>query len=186
MPGPLIPLGLGAVGAIGGWLGGREQRKAQEAQMQESRNRFNFAQNLLSPNRSAGLPGLSNLTELFPLFQQQMAPTFNVLGQQASLQGQQAAQGLQAGLGRLGLGATGLGASLGSGIQAGAAFQANALRARMMQDLFGEAINTQMGRASLAAGMPIPQMPTASPLMGAWQGFGSGAYAGDQYNRYGG
>jgi hypothetical protein len=163
----LLPL----AGAASGFFQGREQRKAQESQQAATQQRINQVLQMTRPENFLGyLPG----------FQNAAAPWINAAGQSNYMAAQMAANSQQAGLARLGLGGTGLGSALGGGLLAGASFSTNALRARMMQDIFNEAIQAQMGRASLVAGLPIAQAPTASPTSGAIQGAGSGLMLGGQ------
>ena len=79
------------------------------------------------------------------------SPFMNTIMQGATLQGQQAAAGAQAGLARQGLGNTGLGATLGAGLQAGAGFAGRQIQARMFQDLLNEAIGIRKQRFNMFA-----------------------------------
>ena len=77
------------------------------------------------------------------------SPFLNQMAASQGLQGQAQASSAMANMSRMGLGGTGLGAALGSGLQAGSAFQGNQLRARMFQDLLGQAQQTQGQRANM-------------------------------------
>ena len=88
----------------------------------------------------------------FQGLQQQASPFLNQMLASQSLQGQMQANSAMANLGRAGLGSTGLGAALGSGLQAGSAFQGNQLRARLFSDLFNQAQNTQLQKANIFTG----------------------------------
>lgn len=122
------------------------------------------------------------------------SPFLNQMAASQGLQGQAQAGTAMANMSRMGLGGTGLGAALGSGLQAGSAFQGNQLRARMFQDLLGQAQQTQAMRSNMffqqgmqGAGtfrgfgdvlrediMPIAQMAGSAATGGMMFGAGGG------------
>lgn len=172
--GLLAPLALPTLGGVSGYVQGKEQEKlssgAFNAMLGETKRR---------EAKALGMTDENNLYNLFGAMQQAAAPNLNALSRFNALGAMQAAQSGQANLARLGLGGTGLGSALGSGLQAGAALQTNALRARMLQDLQREAANAQLTRAGFVLGQPLPQyqVPQQGPEGGATQGFGAGLQA---------
>ena len=90
---------------------------------------------------------------------------FNQMAASQGLQGQAQANSAMANMGRMGLGGTGLGAALGSGLQAGSAFQGNQIRAKMLQELMGQAQNTQSMKANM-------MFQTGMQQAGTFRGFG--------------
>ena len=164
---------LAAAGiTLGGMLGGAIQ--GSQASGQSFKDRQQARDNLAFAMRQTDQGAIRSR---FNDFQNMQAPLLNTLLQSQGLAGQQTAGTLQAGLARQGLGSTGLGASLGAGARAGAAFQGNQLRARMMQDLLGQAIGVQQNRASLIAGQPLPSHQGLTTLSGGVQGTGGGLTA---------
>jgi hypothetical protein len=83
----------------------------------------------------------------FQGFQRQFNPIMAQMAQGAAVGANMDTQALQAGLARQGLGGTGLGAALGSGLRSGATFQTNQLRAKLLSDLFGAAVQTNVRKA---------------------------------------
>lgn len=150
----------GLLGGVGGWLGGNSQKKANEEAYRIRRKAIDLL-DPWSPAFTGAFSGLQNLA----------APTLNAIMAGQGMAGQQAAYGLQAGLGRAGLGSTGLGASLGAGAMAGAAFQGNQLRARLLQDLLSQTQNIQATQAGILGGTPT-QPVTQNAFTGALGGAG--------------
>ena len=113
------------------------------------------------------LKALDGIQEQFLGLGQLMGPTLQSIFAGNAMIGRNAATGIQAGLNRAGFGNTGLGSVLGQGALAGANFQNNQLRARMMQDLLGSAIQTNTARGSFMAGIPIqtPSMSSGTEYM---------------------
>lgn len=124
-----------------------------------------------------------SLATQFGGLQEMFAPQISAMLEAQGLAGQASAYGAQAGLGRAGLGNTGLGSAIGAGLTAGSAFMGNQLRARMLQDLLGQAIQTNQMRGQFIAGAPLMMAPQsgdaerAGRLGGTLLGIG-GAFAG--------
>ncbi len=108
--------------------------------------------------------GSQAIGEQFRGFQSQFNPILAQMAQGAQVGANMDTQSLQANLARQGLGGTGLGAALGSGLRSGATFQTNQLRAKLLSDLFGQAVGTQTSRAQ-------GFLTTAGQLQAAPSGF---------------
>ena len=91
--------------------------------------------------------GAGAIGQQFQGFQSQFNPIIAQMAQGAAVGANMDTQSLQAGLARQGLGGTGLGAALGAGLRSGATFQTNQLRAKLLADLFGQAVGTQTSKA---------------------------------------
>ena len=97
--------------------------------------------------RAVGELGASAINSQFAGLQQSFNPILAQMAQGAAVGANMDTQSLQANLARQGLGGTGLGAALGAGLRSGATFQTNQLRAKLLSDLFGAAVQTQGQRA---------------------------------------
>lgn len=128
---------------------------------QEDLVRKGNQQRMAQAEKGQQMLSAESLAEQFRGLQDILGPSLNQISLGNLLAAQTAAGGMQAGLRRMGLGNTGLGMALGGGLQAGATFQTNQLRARMLQDLLNSAIQTNTARGSFMAGVPI-QVPEMS------------------------
>lgn len=165
MPAWLAPAAISVGSTLLGGLFGNQQAEAQRRQFREQQALAREAAGFLSPEAIGGqFRGLQGLLQ----------GDINAMVGGQVLAGQGAAQGIQGGLARAGLGNTGLGAALGAGVQAGAAFQGNQLRSRLLADLMGTAATTQAQRGQFLMGA-LPQGSTGvGAFGGALQG-GAGA-----------
>ena len=101
----------------------------------------------------------------FEDFQGMYAPMLGQMSQAAAVGANMDTQSMQANLARQGLGGTGIGAALGSGLRTGANFAVNNLRARMAQ----EAMQSALGLRSARANTLMSQAMNMKPEMGAGQ-----------------
>jgi len=98
------------------------------------------ALNALSPTAIGGyFSGLQGIA----------SPFLNQIAAGVGLQGQAQNNAVLAQMARMGLGGTGIGASLGAGLTAGSAFQGNQVRARIFQDLLQQAMAGQSQVANI-------------------------------------
>lgn len=178
--------GSAILGGVGGMVSGNQQAKAMKNANRDAALHANQAVDLLGPQAIRGmLYGDPNEPGMAGGLYGMMAPTMNTLASQNALAAGSAARGVSAGLARAGLGSTGLGAALGGGMRAGATYQTNALRARMMQDLLNSAIGIRQQQGGYLTG--IQTMPVmASGTTGALQGLGVGLQGAQMhYDKYG-
>jgi len=159
-------LALGAGGAALGAIGGLFDDGAEEA----NRQRIRLAQ-VASKELNA-----DTINAQFGTMARGFSPIMAQMAQGAAVGANMDTQGLQANLARQGLGGTGLGAALGGGLRSGATFQTNQLRARLLSDLYGSAVQTQAAKAGIWAGVQVGQEPSAGSRVfrGAVQGAGAG------------
>jgi len=156
---------------LGGIAGGEQNRQGFKAR-QHQRDMAYAGLEQLDPSR---------IRNLYNEFSSMQAPFMNQMAASQMLAGQNAANSAQAGLSRAGLGSTGLGSALGAGLNAGAAFQTNALRARMQQDIMRSALGVASQRASTLAGTQLPVLPSMGTFGGALRGAGSALTALEPY-----
>ena len=97
--------------------------------------------------RAVGELGASAINSQFAGLQKSFSPILSQMAQGAAIGANMETQALQANLARQGLGGTGLGSALGSGMRSGATFQTNILRSKLLSELFGKAVGTQTQRA---------------------------------------
>jgi hypothetical protein len=126
-------------------------------------------------NQALARTELSNVLSYRDRIMDANAPFMEAIAQGNALAGMAGAQRAQAGMSRMGLGNTGLGASVGAGLQAGANFQTNQLRARMQADAFRQAQNiAQMQAGTIMQRQIVPQ---SSAFERFTQGAGAGMTA---------
>ena len=157
-----------AASSLGGALQGGQASRQAFKDRQQRRDNLQFALRQTDDIK---------IRNRFNELQNMQAPFLNTLLQSQGLAGQQSASALGAGLARQGLGSTGLGATLGAGLRAGSAFQGNQLRARMQQDLLGQALNIQQGRAASIMGQDFSSHQGLTATSGAIQGVAGGITA---------
>lgn len=122
----------GAVGKSDAFGASGDFKKRQRA-----RDTLHGATKLLNP---------SAIQSTFQGLMQGQAGFLNSLAQRQGLLGQTSANSAIAGMSRAGFGQSGVGQALGAGLQQGAAFQGNQLRARIQQDLYNQATGLQTSK----------------------------------------
>ena len=149
-----IPAAVAAASIGNTILGGKSQERQQKRASRQA-------------NRAVARMELPNILKYRREIMADNAPFMEAVAQANQLAGLAGAQRAQAGMSRMGLGNTGLGASMGAGLQAGASFQTNQLRARMQNEALQQAYGVAQGQANaLMGGVPAAGMGTG---MGAWE-----------------
>lgn len=113
--------------------------------------------------------GPEAIANRFAATQSLFAPMLQGMGQAAQVGANMDIQGLQANLARQGLGGSGLGAALGSGIRTGATFQMNQLRAQLAMEALRQSIGLQQAGANIIMQRATGQVPEAGAYQTAIQ-----------------
>ena len=163
-----MPFPVAAALAIGGGLSGLLSGGAASGQRRDAQAAAERAQGFLNPDA---------IRQQFEGLQGIFAPQFNQFANEQQLINQSQGNAVRSQFARAGLGNTGLGAGVLGGLQAGQAFQQQSLRARLNQDLLGQAIGTQQARAGIIGGQPASNFFGPTALTGGLQGLGGGLQA---------
>lgn len=113
--------------------------------------------------------GQGAISRRYQGMQDLFAPMLQGMGQAAQVGANMDIQGLQANLARQGLGGSGLGAALGSGIRTGATFQMNQLRAQLAMEALRQSIGLQQMKANTIMQRAAGQVPEAGAYQTAIQ-----------------